>query len=67
MRGFDKGKILDDGSLRPTHVQDYLATINQDPAHNDLSPAQPQAEVVAEQNGAKTERLFARRTSTPTA
>ena len=25
MRGFDKGKVLDDGSLRPTHVADYLA------------------------------------------
>ncbi len=30
MRGFDKGKFLDDGGLRPTHVADYLATIEQD-------------------------------------
>ena len=37
MRGFDKGKVLDDGSLRPTHVADYLATIEQDPAHTELS------------------------------
>ena len=25
MRGFDKGKFLDDGGVRPTHVVDYLA------------------------------------------
>jgi len=37
MRGFDKGKLLEDGDLRPTHVADYLATIEQDPAHNELS------------------------------
>ena len=37
MRGFDKGKFLDDGGLRPTHVADYLATINQDSYHNELA------------------------------
>ncbi len=58
MRGFDKGKILDDGSLRPTHVKDYLATINQDPAHNQISQHARKPEVIADANGAKTESLF---------
>lgn len=58
MRGFDKGKILDDGSLRPTHVADYLATIIQDPAHNQLSQHIRKPEVIAETGGAKTESLF---------
>ncbi len=58
MRGFDKGKILDDGSLRPTHVKDYLATINQDAAHNQLSQHLRKPEVVSDQNGAKTENIF---------
>jgi len=58
MRGFDKGKILDDGSLRPTHVKDYLATIIQDPAHNELSQHIRKPLVVEEANGAKTENIF---------
>ena len=58
MRGFDKGKILDDGSLRPTHVADYLATINPDPEHNELSRHIRKPEVIAEESGGKTERLF---------
>ena len=58
MRGFDKGKILDDGSLRPTHVKDYLATINQDAAHNQLSQHIRKPEVVEDANSAKTESLF---------
>ncbi len=58
MRGFDKGKILDDGTLRPTHVKDYLATINQDPAHNQIGQHLRKPEVVAEAGGATTESLF---------
>ncbi|MGI4791563.1 MAG: hypothetical protein ACRYFS_22295 [Janthinobacterium lividum] len=58
MRGFDKGKILDDGSLRPTHVADYLATINQDPAHNELSQHIRKPLIVEEVSGAKTENIF---------
>ena len=58
MRGFDKGKILDDGTLRPTHVKDYLATINQDAAHNQLSQHIRKPEVIADKNGAKVESLF---------
>jgi len=58
MRGFDKGKILDDGTLRPTHVADYLATINPDAAHNELSWHIRKPEVIAEADGGKTERLF---------
>jgi len=58
MRGFDKGKILGDGSLRPTHVADYLATINQDPAHNELSQHIRKPLVVEDANGTKTENIF---------
>ena len=58
MRGFDKGKFLDDGGLRPTHVADYLATIEQDPAHNELSRHIRKPQVVAEADGGKTESLF---------
>ena len=58
MRGFDKGKILDDGSLRPTHVKDYLATIIQDPAHNQIAQHVRKPQVVEEAGGAKTESLF---------
>ena len=58
MRGFDKGKLLDDGGLRPTHVADYLATIEQDPAHNELSRHIRKPEIVQEGSGGKIESLF---------
>jgi len=58
MRGFDKGKFLPDGSLRPTHVADYLATIEQDAEHNELSRHISKPQLLSEQNGAKVEALF---------
>jgi len=58
MRGFDKGKFLDDGGLRPTHVADYLATIERDAAHNELSRHIRKPEAVEEANGGRTESLF---------
>jgi len=58
MRGFDKGKILDDGSLRPTHVDDYLATIEQDSYHNDLSQHVRKPGLISAESGAKIESLF---------
>ena len=58
MRGFDKGKLLDDGGLRPTHVADYLATIEQDQAHNDLSQHIRTPQVIDTGVGTKTEALF---------
>lgn len=58
MRGFDKGKFLDDGLLRPTHVKDYLATIERDAAHNELSRHIRKPQVIADVDGAKTEVLF---------
>ena len=58
MRGFDKGKFLDDGSLRPTHVADYLATIVQDSAHNDLSHHIRKPQVIADDKNGKVESLF---------
>jgi mannose-6-phosphate isomerase class I len=58
MRGFDKGKFLDDGGLRPTHVADYLGTIEQDEAHNELSRHITQPQVISDANGAKTEAIF---------
>ena len=58
MRGFDKGKFLDDGGVRPTHVADYLATIGRDAEHNDLSRHLRKPHVLAERDGCKTESLF---------
>ncbi len=58
MRGFDKGKMLDDGGLRSTHVVDYLATIERDPEHNELSRHLRKPQVVAEGSGSKTEAIF---------
>ena len=58
MRGFDKGKFLEDGSLRPTHVADYLATLGRDPDHNDVSRHLSKPQVVSEGNGGRTESIF---------
>jgi mannose-6-phosphate isomerase class I len=58
MRGFDKGKILDDGKLRATHVDDYLATIEQDSYHNDLSQHVRKPGVVSSGANWKIESLF---------
>ncbi len=58
MRGFDKGKILDDGKLRATHVDDYLATIEQDSYHNDLSQHVRQPGLLSETDGGKVESIF---------
>jgi len=58
MRGFDKGKFLDDGSLRPTHVQDYLATIENDDEHKELSRHIGKPKVVSDNGVAKVEALF---------
>ena len=58
MRGFDKGKFLDDGSLRPTHVADYLSTIEQDSYHNDLSHHILRPQVINQTDIIKIEALF---------
>lgn len=58
MRGFDKGKFLDDGSLRPTHVTDYLATLERDADHNELSRHVSKPAVLSDAGGAKVEQLF---------
>ncbi len=58
MRGFDKGKFLDDGSVRPTHVADYLAALGQDAEHNDLSRHLRKPQTLEESSGCKTESLF---------
>lgn len=58
MRGFDKGKFLDDGGLRATHVPDYLATIEPDPGHNDLSRHIRKPQTLTEEGGARTESLM---------
>ncbi|HEY3329171.1 MAG TPA: hypothetical protein VGK19_04045 [Capsulimonadaceae bacterium] len=58
MRGFDKGKLLDDGSLRPTHVEDYLATIINDDRHNDLAQHIQKPRLVSDDGGVRTEALF---------
>jgi len=58
MRGFDKGKFLDDGSLRPTHVADYLATIEQDAEHNNLSRHIRKPQAVTNNANSKVETIF---------
>jgi mannose-6-phosphate isomerase class I len=58
MRGFDKGKFLDDGHLRSTHVDDYLATIEQDSYHNDLSQHVRKPGEISNADGAKVESIF---------
>jgi mannose-6-phosphate isomerase class I len=58
MRGFDKGKFLDDGSLRPTHVNDYLATIENDDEHNELSRHIGKPKVISDNGVAKVEVVF---------
>ena len=58
MRGFDKGKFLDDGHVRPTHVADYLATLGRDAAHNDVSQHLSRPQVIAQDAHGKTEALF---------
>lgn len=58
MRGFDKGKLLDDGGLRPTHVADYLATIERDESHNDLSQHIRKPAPISTSDGCKVEALF---------
>jgi len=58
MRGFDKGKMLDDGGLRDTHVRDYLATIEQDDYHNDLSHHIRKPIATSQARGATVEGLF---------
>lgn len=35
LRSFDKGKISDDGKIRPIHIDDYFEALDTDPAHND--------------------------------
>lgn len=35
LRSFDKGKVSDDGSFRPVHVDDYFAALDTAAEHND--------------------------------
>jgi hypothetical protein len=58
MRGFDKGKFLPGGGLRPTHVADYLATLETDPEHNDPGRHVRRPETLSDTAGAKVEALF---------
>ncbi len=36
LRSFDKGKIGDDGKIRPIHIDDYFAALDTDPTRNDV-------------------------------
>lgn len=58
MRGFDKGKLLEDGSLRATHVEDYLQTIVNDKEHNELSRHIRKPELISDDELGKVELLF---------
>jgi hypothetical protein len=44
LRSFDKGKIADDGSIRPIHVDDYFNALDSDPTHNVVDSLIMQAE-----------------------
>lgn len=35
IRSFDKGKLADDGAIRPIHVDDYFRALNSDPSRNE--------------------------------
>ncbi len=35
LRSFDKGKIGDDGKIRPIHIDDYFSALDTDPAKNE--------------------------------
>jgi mannose-6-phosphate isomerase class I len=58
MRGFDKGKFLDSGALRPTHVRDYIATIVNDPEHNEPSLHIARPGVISGDGFAHVESIF---------
>jgi mannose-6-phosphate isomerase class I len=58
MRGFDKGKILDNGQLRPSHVDDYLATIEPGEYYNDLANHVRTPTLLASNDEATIESIF---------
>lgn len=37
LRSFDKGKIGDDGKIRPIHIDDYFAALETDPGRNNVA------------------------------
>jgi mannose-6-phosphate isomerase class I len=58
MRGFDKGKLLADGGLRATHVEDYLTTIERYSEGKKLSDLIGKPKLLTEKEGAKEEAIF---------
>lgn len=58
MRGFDKGKFIDDGSIRATHVSDYLKTVRHDPEHNELDRHIKKPLVISETADSTVEAIF---------
>jgi mannose-6-phosphate isomerase class I len=57
LRSFDKGKINDDGSLRPIHIDDYFAALDSDEARNNPT-AHMGKRVDLSDGGTKTTRIF---------
>jgi mannose-6-phosphate isomerase class I len=58
MRGFDKGKFLSDGSVRRTHVRDYLVTLDQDERANDVAAHVGKPRKLQESPGVLVESVF---------
>ncbi|MGO8673723.1 MAG: hypothetical protein ACLQVD_20490 [Capsulimonadaceae bacterium] len=58
MRGFDKGKFLSNGDVRPTHVEDYLAALDRSPGHNDPSCHVRKPHVLRQEAAATLESIF---------
>ncbi len=50
LRSFDKGKIADDGTIRPVHVEEYFAALDTSASANDVSSLirQPENNVLFE-------------------
>lgn len=56
MRSFDKGKMGDDGTVRPLQIDDYFAALNTDPTKND--PAKLISQPVSLATDVKASQIF---------
>jgi mannose-6-phosphate isomerase class I len=58
IRGFDKGKISGDGSLRPVHIDDYFRLIDRDPDFNKPERHMRQALTVRDDDSVRVKRAI---------
>ncbi|HSW89333.1 MAG TPA: hypothetical protein VLH19_00495 [Patescibacteria group bacterium] len=57
LRSFDKGKIADDGTIRPIHIDDYFAALDAETTHNDPATLVRKMEEISS-GGLEKARLF---------